>query len=335
MLRTRLCLSLWALVMSQIWPASARAIFVSATGQTDTLQSALVQAGTGITVQNLNLTSAGFGSTGTYSNSSNTYGIQSGIVISTGHVLDYHDSIQQTTEGSYYYVVAATSAQNGLLAPITGTSSNWDATQIDISFDMQSGYDGIRFLLVFGTEEYPDFVGGQFSDAFGAYLNGSNIALVSSQPINSNNSSMANVPGTILNGVLTNPSGTPGPYIHEISASVANGSSGNVLRIVLGDALDGSLDSTVFIAQLSGIPASPPLVPGDYNQDGVVDAADYVAWRKTDGTPAGYNAWRTHFGQSSGSGSVAYANAAVPEPTTLVNLIVAAVGIRLRRRDIE
>ena len=69
-----------------------------------------------------------------------------------------------------------------------------------------------------------------------------------------------------------------------------------------------------------------PSLPGDFNHDGTVDAADYVVWRKTDGTPAGYNAWRTHFGQPAGSGSVASANATVPEPTTLVMLIVAAVG---------
>jgi len=73
---------------------------------------------------------------------------------------------------------------------------------------------------------------------------------------------------------------------------------------------------------------------GDYNHDGTVDAADYVVWRKTDGTPAGYDAWRANFGQPSGSGSVANANATIPEPTTLMMLIVAAVGVRLRRRQI-
>jgi len=73
---------------------------------------------------------------------------------------------------------------------------------------------------------------------------------------------------------------------------------------------------------------------GDYNHDGTVDAADYVVWRKTDGTPAGYDAWRANFSQPSGSGSVANANATIPEPTTLMMLIVAAVGVRLRRRQI-
>ena len=35
---------------------------------------------------------------------------------------------------------------------------------------------------------------------------------------------------------------------------------------------------------------------GDYNLNGIVDAADYIVWRKTDGTPAGYDKWRANFG---------------------------------------
>lgn len=38
------------------------------------------------------------------------------------------------------------------------------------------------------------------------------------------------------------------------------------------------------------------VMPGDFNTDGVVDAADYVIWRKTDGTQAGYDAYRANFG---------------------------------------
>jgi fibronectin-binding autotransporter adhesin len=71
---------------------------------------------------------------------------------------------------------------------------------------------------------------------------------------------------------------------------------------------------------------------GDYNDDGSVDAADYVVWRKTDGTPSGYNTWRANFGQSAGGRAVASANAAVPEPSTLVMLVLAAAGVCSRRR---
>ena len=91
-----------------------------------------------------------------------------------------------------------------------------------------------------------------------------------------------------------------------------------------------------------------PGVPGDYNGNGRVDAADYVLWRKggallnevdTPGTvnAADYTAWRARFGNPSGSGAGAsvtgFAIAAVPEPTTLalVLLMFAAVGWCFRR----
>jgi hypothetical protein len=66
---------------------------------------------------------------------------------------------------------------------------------------------------------------------------------------------------------------------------------------------------------------------GDYNQNGVVDAADYVVWRKNDGRPAGYDLWRANFGRTSGSGSGASANAAVPEPLTVTMILFAAALI--------
>ena len=91
-----------------------------------------------------------------------------------------------------------------------------------------------------------------------------------------------------------------------------------------------------FVLDASSL-VSIPAIPGDFNHDGTVDAADYVVWRKGVGvapTPENYNLWRTNFGQPSGSGSVASANSNVPEPTTLVMLIVAAVGICLRRSQI-
>ena len=76
-------------------------------------------------------------------------------------------------------------------------------------------------------------------------------------------------------------------------------------------------------------------IPGDFNNNGVVDAADYIVWRKTVGTQAGYNAWRTHFGQAAGSGSgsagASLSQAAVPEPAALVLLMFATAGCCVRR----
>jgi hypothetical protein len=84
---------------------------------------------------------------------------------------------------------------------------------------------------------------------------------------------------------------------------------------------------------------------GDYNHNGIVDAADYVVWRANQGTnnvlpndPIGgtigaaqYNQWRANFGPTAGSGAGAIVNAAVPEPATFVLLMFAATGWCVRR----
>jgi len=72
------------------------------------------------------------------------------------------------------------------------------------------------------------------------------------------------------------------------------------------------------------------LSPGDYNHDGSVDAADYVVWRRTDGSAANYSLWRANFGATAaGSGATAglpsSADTAVPEPTSLVFLLLGGL----------
>jgi hypothetical protein len=78
-----------------------------------------------------------------------------------------------------------------------------------------------------------------------------------------------------------------------------------------------------------------PDLPGDYNFDGAVDAADYVLWRTNDGSVAGYEAWRDNFGGMAGVGNGSGASAVVPEPAALmilaVALAIAPFSIRRRR----
>ncbi len=71
--------------------------------------------------------------------------------------------------------------------------------------------------------------------------------------------------------------------------------------------------------------------PGDSNHDGTINAADYVVWRKTDGTQTGYDAWRTAFGSGAGSVSGASADASVPEPS-VVSMLLLGMVVHLRRR---
>jgi hypothetical protein len=80
-------------------------------------------------------------------------------------------------------------------------------------------------------------------------------------------------------------------------------------------------------------------MPGDFNNDGAVDAADYVVWRKnSSGDQAMYDAWRANFGTSLGPGSgaalpsAAPLSAAVPEPSTLALLVIASALRSYRQR---
>jgi hypothetical protein len=91
-----------------------------------------------------------------------------------------------------------------------------------------------------------------------------------------------------------------------------------------------------------GSTAPPPGLAGDYNNNHVVDGADYVVWRENAGTtnvlpndPLGgtigsaqYNQWRAHFGMT----LAAAASAALPEPQSLALLVIAVAAPQLRRR---
>jgi hypothetical protein len=77
-----------------------------------------------------------------------------------------------------------------------------------------------------------------------------------------------------------------------------------------------------------------PLLPGDFNTDGTVDAGDYVTWRKaySDTFANGYDDWRTNYGQSLPTGD---GSSATPEPTAglllLLNIAFATPFFRRRR----
>ena len=112
------------------------------------------------------------------------------------------------------------------------------------------------------------------------------------------------------------------------------------LRIAISTNTDGAQIYQVDNFRL--VTEVPQGVPGDYNDNGVVDGADYVLWRNggplqnevdTPGTvnAADYAEWRARFGNTSGSGSLA-GGGAVPEPSAAALLIAAIVGSAIGTR---
>lgn len=239
---------------------------ISVTQNTNALDlAAAVTSGSGVTVTGATLsghtqTVLGAVSSGTFTNASGTYGIGPGIMLSTGNVSDYGDG--PNTDGGFSTVygplgslgVPATPAQEALLDPITGgTFDHFDVTQLDLTFNSTTG--SVFFTVVFGSEEYQEFVGSNFVDGYGFYLNGVNIAQVGGQPVNINHPAMMALSGTELDGILA-PGGNPvllfsGPALPN----------GNTLTFIAADTSDAILDSAVYISSLSGVNPVPVPVP--------------------------------------------------------------------------
>ncbi len=83
----------------------------------------------------------------------------------------------------------------------------------------------------------------------------------------------------------------------------------------------------------------PGTLQGDFNRNGVVDAADYVVWRNglgTTYTQPDYDVWRANFGAAAiGSGATAgpasSANVPVPEPASWVLFCLGMIAVVIRR----
>jgi hypothetical protein len=116
------------------------------------------------------------------------------------------------------------------------------------------------------------------------------------------------------------------------------------MDVVFGQGYDGELyilnkrNGWIYLAT-NTVPTGPS--PGDYNSDGVVDAADYTIWRDTLGSmsdlrangdntgssagvvdQADYQIWKSQFGTSMGAGSVA-----VPEPASWMLSFIAMTAL--------
>jgi hypothetical protein len=134
--------------------------------------------------------------------------------------------------------------------------------------------------------------------------------------------------------LVLSPIGGGNPLFLQMDAPLSGSTdvAVNSLRISdygTGSSADGSKELFFNHLRITGL-------AGDYNNNGVVDAADYVLWREgldTTYTQDDYNTWRAHFGQTGSVGSEAGVNASVPEPATWALLVFTAVGWCLAMRE--
>jgi hypothetical protein len=228
------------------------------------------------------------------------------------------------------------------------SSSNDDTMFIGLRLTNNTGQALDAFTLKYDGEQWRD--GGR---------SGANTSVLFSwriDPVNIHQiAGFANVPELGFTSVVANNSATAAAVDGNTAGKVAvapftvtgvNWAPGTDLWLRWGDQqLTGSdhgmaIDNVVFSANISGPPAG---VPGDYNANGVVDAADYVLWRDNNGLTSGattaqgdgtgdgmvnsddFDFWQARFGNTSGSGS-GLDSAAVPEPTSLA-LVALLAGL--------
>jgi len=183
-------------------------------------------------------------------------GFASGILFSTGSVTD---AVGPNLSGSTT-TANGTGSDPQLAALIPGYTIN-DATYLQFDFIPQS--DTIKFRYVFGSEEYPEWVGSSFNDVFGFFVNGPNPSGGTYSDKN-----IAIIPGTTLPVTIDNVNSSSYSQYY-----VDNTNGGTIqydgftsvltawckvtpcvqysIKIAVGDAGDTAYDSAVFLEENS------------------------------------------------------------------------------------
>lgn len=149
-----------------------------------------VLIGTGISVSNITLNGNGANAgaihsqIGYFEDGSSTFPIARGVVMSTGNISTLPGTANQFSSSN-----GPSNMSDPDLVTISGVSIN-DAMILE--FDFVATGDSMRFNYMFGSEEYPEFVGSTVNDAFGFFLSGPGI----NGPYANNAINIALIPGT-------------------------------------------------------------------------------------------------------------------------------------------
>lgn len=247
-------LPLLSLLLSS--PSAQAALILNPTNSGSTLAGIL--AGSGITTSNINFTgSSGQAATFTGGTSAGL-GFNSGILLSTGLATSASNAASSDADSNL------SGPGDASLNTLAGVAT-FDAASLTFNFQFGDGSNGgnLYFNFIFASEEYPEFVGSGYSDAFGIFLNGTNIANIpgtgTAVSINSINNSTN--PGLFRNNSTGSYLNTFDGFTNLLQASVSGlGPGTHTIKFAIADAYDQYMDSAVFL-QTASFGASP--VAGD------------------------------------------------------------------------
>jgi hypothetical protein len=190
-----------------------------------------------------------------------------------------------------------------------------------LDFDVLFGLDPLKVTAVGSAPHNPYFAGNYLNLTSSDLLN-ANLPTGASQ-IQFDFYESSPAVAFVVNGSWFDYSQLP-ETINGVSVTKVLPANGWGAIIATGGINSFVVDGTDFLIDNLSATLSAGL-PGDYNKNQIVDAADYVLWRKILNTPSGYNSWRSNFGIAGmgvGSG-MRVAAFAVPEPFALALVLLA------------
>lgn len=168
-----------------------------------------VLLGAGVTVSNISYQGAGT-TIGSFTANSTNLGIASGVVITTGTIINNGSGPQGPNNVENSGVDNGTPGY-GVLTNMVGTTT-YDASILEFDFVPYS--DTVRFKYVFGSEEFLEYCGTQFNDVFGFFISGPGIV---PDPATAPYKNIAKIPGSNVNVAINN--------VHSFVASNISGNS--------------------------------------------------------------------------------------------------------------
>jgi|TARA_R110000737_G_scaffold50259_1_gene71216 gliding motility-associated-like protein len=219
-----------------------------------------VLLGTGITVSNITVNGTAANALsitnkiGYFEDGNSTFPISRGVVLGTGNIN------QLAGVSSTFVTSTVGGGSDPDLVSISGVTIN-DANVLE--FDFVAIGDSMNFRYIFGSEEYPEYVGSTVNDAFGFFLSGPGIT----GTYTNNAVNLAIIPGTTtavsINTVNQNintayytsnaanfygtSSVLDGFTVLLVAASNLQCGGSYHIKIAIGDGGDSAFDSAVFL----------------------------------------------------------------------------------------
>lgn len=248
--------------------SGAQAVTITGTTDGATLANALIGPGISITG---GVTYNGIaGQSGTFTNGTSAVGFANGVVLTTGNVGDvpgpnfdpgsFREIVgdQSTSSSDDISTDLGTGGDSDLNSLLVGYTTH-DAAVLEFKFQFGDGTIGgdLFFNFVFASEEYVNFIGSQYNDVFGFFVDGVNVALVpgTSDAITVNTINNSVNAGYYVNNVA-NESGIPvagrDTSFDGMTTVITAQSLGllpgeHTMKFAVADASDGWLDAGVFL----------------------------------------------------------------------------------------